>query len=105
MSADNTHIGIRIRQFRKKRGLNQRQLCEAVQISENYLSQIENGKYAPSFRLLSKISDYLDMNATADDFPVSIRNELKNLIKEHGIAEIRLGLEKLNKEMIEDSRR
>jgi transcriptional regulator with XRE-family HTH domain len=99
MNAEVQHIGIRIQQQRKARRVTQRDLCQAVGISENFLSQIENGRRAPSFETLSRIANVLDMEPASVQFPEPLRLELKRLLDEHGITELHRGLEELQRQM------
>lgn len=41
----NISIGSKLKQFRKQRGLSQKALSEITQLSNSFISQIENGKY------------------------------------------------------------
>ena len=73
-------LGANIKATRKKAGLTQAQLCEALSISKSSLSQIENGTQHPSIYLTLQIEFYLEqqpfslMNAgfqaQVDDFEV-----------------------------------
>lgn len=53
-------VGQSIREIREKRGLNQEQLAEKMQISRSTISKIENGKFNLSIDYLSKFSYFLD---------------------------------------------
>jgi transcriptional regulator with XRE-family HTH domain len=99
MNAEVPHIGVRIRQQRVVRSVTQRDLCEAVGITENFLSLIENGRRLPSFETLSRIAAYLDMEAASIGFSEPVRIELKRLLGEVGISEVRRGLEALQREL------
>ncbi len=55
-------IGETIKEIREKRGYNQEQLAEIMQISRSTISKIENGKFNCSLDYLSKFSWYLDFN-------------------------------------------
>ena len=59
-------IGNRIRERRKSRSLKQSELAEAIGISVNHMSSIENGRQHPSVYVLIKLSEQL--NATPDLF-------------------------------------
>ena len=50
-----------IRQLRKEKRLSQKKLASIVGMDRGYLSAIENGKNIPSFKLLMKIADALDV--------------------------------------------
>ncbi|MCL2055285.1 MAG: helix-turn-helix domain-containing protein [Oscillospiraceae bacterium] len=49
-------IGKRIKKARLEAGLTQSVLAEMLEISDNYLSQVENGREHPNLEMLSKIS-------------------------------------------------
>jgi transcriptional regulator with XRE-family HTH domain len=57
-------LGIKIRELRKKRGLTQKRLAEAINIDFTYLSKIENNTlpYSPSTETLKKLSKILDVD-------------------------------------------
>lgn len=54
-------IGKRIVNFREERGLTAEQLAFQNAISKGYLSQLENGKYLPSLKMLEKIAKALNV--------------------------------------------
>ena len=99
MNAEIQSIGARIRQRRIERKVTQRDLCEAVGISENFLSQIENGRRLPSFGTLSRIATTLQMETAPIRFSEPLRSELKQLLDQHGIGEMRRSLEALQNEL------
>jgi len=51
------NIGKAVKTVRKNKGLNQKQFCELVGITQSYLSGIENNKKKPSTEVLEKIAD------------------------------------------------
>jgi len=53
---------LKIKEFRKIKKLTQTQLSEIVGISQNYLSEIERGKWDIKLDLLIKISKALGVN-------------------------------------------
>ena len=53
-------MGKRIAARRKTLGLTQNQLAEILDISNNHLSSIENGKQSPSFEKFIKLCDALE---------------------------------------------
>jgi transcriptional regulator with XRE-family HTH domain len=57
------HIGETIRSLRKQSGLTLTNLAHQSDISQPYLSQIENGKAAPSIATLHKIAEVLGVTA------------------------------------------
>lgn len=58
-------IGARIIQRRKELSISQKELAECVNISNNHLSNIENGKASPSFEIFLTICSELK---TTPDF-------------------------------------
>ena len=59
---DYVRIGQRIQSARTAMGLTQEALAEKVQVSRNYISQVETGKERPNLELLGKISATLDVS-------------------------------------------
>lgn len=55
-------IGENIRLNRDKVGMTQDELAEKAGISRNYISDLENNRYIPSVKTLSKIAKVLNMN-------------------------------------------
>lgn len=55
-------IGDNIRKYRKSGKLTQKDLGEAIGISNTYLSDIETGRTNPSIKTLKKIAKALDIN-------------------------------------------
>ena len=62
MSRLKKRFGIRVRDLRLKAGLTQEQLASEVGISVDFLSLIERGINAPSFKNIEKLSDALNVN-------------------------------------------
>ena len=56
-------IGDRIRRARTKKGLSQMDFSESIDISVNFLSEIENGKKGFSYETLYKICDKHQLSA------------------------------------------
>jgi transcriptional regulator with XRE-family HTH domain len=54
-------FGIRLKAIRLKRKLTQEQFAELVGISVDFLSLIERGINAPSFEVLERMADKLDL--------------------------------------------
>lgn len=50
-------LGRRVRELRLKKGWTQVELAELLGVDRSYLSEIENGKKDPSFRVLKTIAD------------------------------------------------
>jgi transcriptional regulator with XRE-family HTH domain len=55
-------IGDNIRVCRSKIGMTQDELAKRVGITRNYISDLENDRYVPSVKTLSKIAKVLNMN-------------------------------------------
>ena len=66
------NIGLSIKKMRKKKGVNQQSLSEITQITQTYLSLIENGRKTPSIAVLRQISDALNV-----PLPVIIWNSIE----------------------------
>lgn len=52
---------LKIREIRREKILSQRELALKIELSQNYLSEIENGKYDIKLSLLYKISRALEV--------------------------------------------
>ncbi len=72
---DKLTMGDRIKETRKKQGLTQEQLAEKVDITLEYISQIERGLKMPSMQVFIKLVEVLDVSSDylLRDF-VSTRN-------------------------------
>lgn len=55
------NLGLKIKFYRENAGFTQEQLSEHINISQNFLSQIENGRRSPSLKTIIKISEVLKM--------------------------------------------
>jgi len=51
----------RIEEIRKERGLRQEALAEALEVSRQTISSLENGRYNPSILLAFKIAAFFGM--------------------------------------------
>ncbi len=58
-----TPIGKHIRYYRRLRKLSQEMLAEAVDLSVNYLGQIERGERSPALETLINIANALEVSA------------------------------------------
>lgn len=56
------NLGEKIRQLRKSRGLTQEQLAEKLDIDNKHLSKIENGDHKPTYKLILKLAEVLQIN-------------------------------------------
>jgi transcriptional regulator with XRE-family HTH domain len=76
-------FGERVRELRKSRGLNQRDLAARAGIDFTYLSKIENGRIEPpSEDVIRRVALALEADADelivlADKFPSDLAQELK----------------------------
>lgn len=52
---------LKIREIRREKILSQRELALKIELSQNYLSEIENGKYDIKLSLLYRISRALEV--------------------------------------------
>ena len=50
----------RVEKFRKQMGLKQDEFAQAIKVSRQTVSSIENGKYNPSLELAFTIADFFD---------------------------------------------
>ncbi|MBP3590906.1 MAG: helix-turn-helix transcriptional regulator [Clostridia bacterium] len=60
---DKLTMGDRVQDTRKNRGLTQEQLAEKVDITVEYMSQIERGLKTPSMQVFIKLVEVLDVSA------------------------------------------
>ena len=51
----------RLEQLRKQRGISQKELADALQVSRQTVGSLENGRYNPSILLAFKIARYFGM--------------------------------------------
>ncbi|WP_434643307.1 helix-turn-helix transcriptional regulator [Thermoanaerobacterium thermosaccharolyticum] len=51
----------RLEEIRRQRGIKQEELAEALKVSRQTISSLENGRYNPSIILAFKIARYFDM--------------------------------------------
>lgn len=61
MNIDYTLLGRRIARLRKERHLTQDKLSEKADISNNYLSNIENGRSIPSLETLVRLCEAMEV--------------------------------------------
>ncbi len=64
-----TPFGLRVRQYRQRDNVTQKDMAEALKISPAYLSALEHGKRGrPSVSLLARLADYFRLSvAEVDD--------------------------------------
>ena len=51
----------RLEEIRKKKGIKQEELAEAMKVSRQTISSLENGRYNPSVILAIKLARYFEM--------------------------------------------
>ena len=61
MTVDYSLIGKRLAELRKRKGITQEKLAEKTDLSNNYISNIENNRSIPSIETLTKLCDALDI--------------------------------------------
>ncbi|EJW14662.1 helix-turn-helix transcriptional regulator [Paenibacillus alvei] len=57
---DKIILGLSIKKARKKKKMSQMKLSVLTNLSRSYISDVENGRYAPSLETLMRISIALD---------------------------------------------
>lgn len=94
-------FGIKIKNLREGKGWTQENLAGRMDISTNYLSSIERGKENPTFDMLMKFSEGLDVEAwELFDFghevsPVELRRMLTGFAKDLDETKLRLAVKVL----------
>ena len=70
-----------IRARRKAQGLTQENLAEMVNTASTYIAMIESGKRTPSFKMIERIADVFNVDASelfsAKDYPFESSSELR----------------------------
>lgn len=74
-------LGQRLRELRKRKGLNQEKLAELISVEPATISNIENGKNYPSLSNLENILNVLEYSF-AEAFDFEHKNENKDLLEE-----------------------
>ena len=74
-------LGARIQEIRKKKGIKQAELAELVDIDSKHMSKIECGRCYPSFEVLDRIANKLNV-------PVSYFLEVDHLKPKEGLIDI-----------------
>ncbi|AMB94908.1 helix-turn-helix transcriptional regulator [Aerococcus sp. UMB8608] len=92
-------IGLKIKELRNYLKMTQKQFSERINISQNYLSEIENGRKNPSTALLSKIVEEFDLDddyflskqplkLSTDDTQVELEQEI-DAIKQRVVSDMK----------------
>ena len=94
--------------YRKQKGMTQNDLTLAIDKSYNYINSVEQGKLVPSFEVIEKICEVLEIKASClfddqsspqniksfnkDNFISELSDKLFNQLKKYISAEIRENL-------------
>lgn len=76
-----TLLGKRLRELRKRQGINQEKLAELINVDPTTISNIENGKNYPTMTNLENLLQVLNCTFT-EAFDFEHKNTNKNLIKQ-----------------------
>lgn len=79
MTIDYSAIGKRIALIRKQNGITQEQLAEKAELSNVYISHIENSRSIPSLETLMKICSALDI--TPDEVLLGTKQDMENYLQ------------------------
>ena len=79
MTIDYSAIGKRISLIRKNRGITQEQLAEKAELSNIYISHIENSRSIPSLETLMKLCSALDI--TPDEVLLGTKQDMENYLQ------------------------
>lgn len=79
MTIDYSAVGKRISLIRKNRGMTQEQLAEKVELSNIYISHIENSRSIPSLETLMKLCSALDI--TPDEVLLGTKQDMENYLQ------------------------
>ena len=69
----------RLKQVRLSKGLNQKELAEALNLSQAAISGYETGKYDPGMKIWKMIADYFDIKK---ENPTGVPDEVYKVAKE-----------------------
>lgn len=79
MTIDYSAVGKRISLIRKNRGMTQEQLAEKAELSNIYISHIENSRSIPSLATLMKLCSALDI--TPDEVLLGTKQDMENYLQ------------------------
>lgn len=71
-------IGTKLKQLRKKKGINQDVIADVLGVSRGAISNYESGKRTPNIKDLTKIAKFYKVGL--DYFGVSPKDEVKDLL-------------------------
>lgn len=97
------NIGSNIKSARKAAGLRQVDMAELLNVTANYIAQIESGRKRPSLKLVSEVSSKLKVRMAdlliGDEYMSIIRRELETEFREKHKLEFRDELVKISKNL------
>lgn len=79
MTIDYSAVGKRISLIRKNRGMTQEQLAKKAELSNIYISHIENSRSIPSLETLMKLCSALDI--TPDEVLLGTKQDMENYLQ------------------------
>lgn len=79
MTIDYSAVGKRISLIRKNCGMTQEQLAEKAELSNIYISHIENSRSIPSLETLMKLCSALDI--TPDEVLLGTKQDMENYLQ------------------------
>lgn len=79
MTIDYSAVGKRISLIRKQNGITQEQLAEKAELSNVYISHIENSRSIPSLETLMKLCSALDI--TPDEVLLGTKQDMENYLQ------------------------
>ena len=75
-------IGLKIKEFRKKRGLTQKQLGDRCGIADSNIRKYENGQQNPKIETLRKIADALNAIVIENNGEFDLMDEQQTIVKQ-----------------------
>lgn len=88
-------VGTRVKSLRKQLGITQQELAKRIEVTENYITQIESGRKVPSLKRLGRIAEELGVQTStllADDLVVA---ELQQILSKTDLDRLIRGLSQL----------
>ena len=90
-----TPIGKRVRLARIGKNLRQYELASYVNVTANFISQVESGRKNPSLSTIQKIAKVLDVNVSTLLGEDPIIDDLKSIAAKYDIKSIIAALERM----------
>lgn len=81
-------IGRQVATLRRKLGLSQEVLAARIDVTQNYVCQIETGRKFPSFTVIGKLASALGVSVSTlvEDDPITA--DLRRLVDENGLEAV-----------------